>query len=235
MKSNKTISVLIVVVSLMALVLVGYSLSGKNNEIVPVSEPTASSTSVVYSNTDFGFNFSLPESWQGYSVISSTWEGNPLTVTGTKQSGNKLLIRNPKWTSTVPYQDIPVIIFTVEQWNSYQAENFSVSAAPILASELGRNNLYVFALPARWNFDYSEGYIEAENIVKSNPLKSFDVENNVSGKLNINFVCENALSYMSFTDSTDAEKFVSECIEGEHPKVIEKYKAELNIDNGAVI
>lgn len=165
MKNTKSISILIVFVSLIVLGLVGYLLNSKNKEIVPA---------VVYSNSDLGFTFSLPESWRGYSIVENTWEGNPLTATATKQTGTKLLIRNPKWTSTLPYEDIPVMVFTVEQWNSYVAGNFSVSAAPIEARELGRNRAYVFALPPRWNFDNSEGYEEAENIVKSNPLKTFD-------------------------------------------------------------
>lgn len=235
MKNTKTVSILIVVVSLMVLGLVGYFLSGKNKEIAPVNEPTASSTVVVYSNSDFGFTFSLPESWRGYSIVKNSWEGNPLTATSTKQAGAKLLIRNPKWTSALPYQDIPVMVFTVAQWNSYISGNFSVGAAPILASELGRNNLYVLALPARWNFDYSEGYEEAESIVKSSPLKAFNVQTNVSGKLNTDVICEGSLSYMTFPDSASANKFVAECKEGKHPEVIEKYKAEMNVPNGAAI
>jgi hypothetical protein len=176
MKNTKIISILIVVVSLVVLGLVGYILSNKNEGAVPVNESAASNTSVVYSNSDFGFTFSLTENWRGYSIEKTTWEGNPLTATGTKQTGIKLLIRNPKWTSALPYQDIPVMVFTVAQWNLYVAGNFSVSAAPIPASELGRNNKYVFALPPRWNFDYSEGYVEAENIVNSNPLKAFNIQ-----------------------------------------------------------
>lgn len=235
MKNNKIISLLIVVVSLMLLGLVGYMLSGKSKEITPVNEPAASSTSIVYSNSDYGFNLSLPENWKGYSVVESSWKGNPLTATGTKQTGAKLLIRNPKWTSALPYEDIPVMIFTLAQWNSYIAEDFSVSAAPILASELGRNNLYVFALPARWNFDYSEGYEEAESIVKSDSLKAFTIQTNVSGRLNADVVCEGALVYMTFPDSASADKFVSDCKEGKHPEVIEKYQAEMNVPNGAAI
>ena len=29
----------------------------------------------VYRNTRYGFSFSLPESWQGYSIITDKWEG----------------------------------------------------------------------------------------------------------------------------------------------------------------
>lgn len=213
----------------------GYSLLDKDTVVVPVSEPTASSTAVVYNNSNFGFTFSLPESWKAYSVVESTWEGNPLTATSTKQTGTKLLIRNPRWTSALPYEDIPVMVFTIAQWNSYVAENFSISAAPIQASELGRNNMYVFALPPRWNFDYSEGYEEADGIVKSNPLKTFNVQTNVSGKLNIDVICEGSLSYMTFPNGASADMFVAECKEGKHPEVIERYMTEMNVPDGAVI
>ena len=189
----------------------------------------------MYSNPDFGFTFALPDSWKGYSIVNNTWQGNPLTATSSKQAGPKLLIRNQKWTSALPYEDIPVMVFTVAQWNSYVAGNFSVSAAPILATELGRNNLYVFTFPPRWDFDYSEGYQEAQDIIKSNPLKTFNVQNNVSGKLNINVICENALTYMKFSDTASANKFVSDCKSGKHPDVIERYKAQMDVKNGAAI
>ncbi len=55
------------------------------------------------------------------------------------------------------------------------------------------------------------------------------------GKININVVCEGALSYMSFPDGASADTFVSECKEGKHPEVIEKYKADLNLGDGAAI
>lgn len=50
-----------------------------------------------------------------------------------------------------------------------------------------------------------------------------------SGKLDINVVCESALSYMSFPDGESASKFVAECKEGKYPEVIERYKADMNI------
>lgn len=55
------------------------------------------------------------------------------------------------------------------------------------------------------------------------------------GKININAVCEGALAYMSFPDGATAEKFVAECKAGEHPEVIEKYKADMNLGAGAAI
>ena len=172
MNKNKTISFVLIIIIVVGFV--AYAMYSRNQNAPLTPESTATSTtSVTYTNNDFGFTFALPESWKGYSIVNSTWEGNPLTATGTKQTGPKLLIRHPKWTSALPYEDMPVMVFTVAQWNSYTAGNFSVSAAPIEASELGRNNTYVFALPPRWDFDYSEGYVEAEHIIQSKALKAF--------------------------------------------------------------
>ncbi len=55
------------------------------------------------------------------------------------------------------------------------------------------------------------------------------------GKLNINVVCESALAYMSFPDGESAEIFVNDCKEGKHPEVIEQYKAQMGLGDGATI
>ncbi|OGG41982.1 hypothetical protein A2837_02120 [Candidatus Kaiserbacteria bacterium RIFCSPHIGHO2_01_FULL_46_22] len=54
-------------------------------------------------------------------------------------------------------------------------------------------------------------------------------------KINIEVVCEGALAYMSFPDGDSADEFVAECKAGEHPEVIERYKAEMNPGAGAEI
>ena len=188
---------------------------------------------ITYKNTDYGFNFFLPIDWQGYSIIKDTWKGSALTNT-TAQSGPKIFIRNPKWTVAVHYVDLPILVFTISQWNAYLAENFSVSAAPIKAAELARNNKYVFALPPRWDFDYSLGFKEAQDIIAGNPLHPFDMGVPQS-KLNINVICERSISYMRFVDVKSADAFVADCKAGKHPEVIEKYKADMNLGDGATI
>jgi len=62
--------------------------------------------------------------------------------------GPRLSIRHPQWTQAQPRQDIPILLFTLDQWNSLQKEEFSIGAAPMGPKELGRNSKYVFALPA---------------------------------------------------------------------------------------
>ena len=160
--------------------LVSYYFYNKNKSVTPTNIPNISNTNIVYgtiySNKDYGFAFTLPNTWANYSIVKNTWEGSPVNTKSKKETGPKLLIRNPKWTEALPYQDIPVLVFTLAEWSTYEKGNFSVSAAPILASELGRNNKYVFALPARWNFDYSKDYEEAISIINTNPLEAFDLK-----------------------------------------------------------
>lgn len=131
-------------------------------------------TSILYSNTKYGFEFTLPMSWKGYSIVEEKWAGQ--TVDSKKSvasEGPKILIRNPLWTKEIPRQDIPIMIFTLSEWDLIQQEKLSVGAAPIGPSELGRNNEYVFALPARYNFAYPVGFEEVQNILESKPLRAF--------------------------------------------------------------
>jgi len=135
--------------------------------------PTQEQQQIIYTNTQYGFNFSLPISWQGYSIVVTKWEGNPIGSNDIIEQGPIISIRNPKWTSANPYQDIPIMVFMLAQWDSLQKDKFHIGAAPIGPSELGRNTRYVFALPARYNFANPAGVEEVEKILEGNPLKAF--------------------------------------------------------------
>ena len=131
----------------------------------------------VYQNPQYGFKFSLPESWQGNSTITDTWEG--LSMAGSQgesvvETGPLISIRHPQWTDQNQRQDIPIMIFTRAQWNSLQRGDFHIGAAPIGPSELARNSKYVFALPARYNFAFPTGFEEVENILKNTPLRAYE-------------------------------------------------------------
>jgi len=82
--------------------------------------------------------------------------------------------RHPEWKADNPRQDIPIMIFTLQQWEALQLEKFHIGAAPIGPKELGRNSKYVFALPARYNFAFPTGYEEVEKIIESQPLKPIE-------------------------------------------------------------
>jgi hypothetical protein len=133
--------------------------------------------SQVYANTEYGFNFYLPESWKGYTIITESWEGFVVNSSPPnaeqKETGPLLTIRHPLWTKDNPRQDIPIMIFTLSQWDMVQKEGLSVSAAPMGPSELGRNSAYVFALPARYNYAFPTGFEEVEDIIQSKPLMAY--------------------------------------------------------------
>lgn len=143
--------------------------STSNPNPAPVQE-----TSLVYNNIQYGFDFLLPFEWKGYSIISQNWNGTMIDAqTNQSVEGPEILIRHPLWTSLNPRQDIPIMIFTISQWNLIQQERLSVGAAPIPPSELGRNVNYVFAIPARYNFAFPVGFEEVEQIIANNPLHAF--------------------------------------------------------------
>ncbi len=68
------------------------------------------------------------------------------------------------------------MIFTHEQWSSLQKGEFHIGAAPLDPTMLGQNDEYVFALPARYNFAFLEGYPEVEKIIENNALQPKNVE-----------------------------------------------------------
>lgn len=123
---------------------------------------------VAYKNTRYGFRFYLPQTWKGYSVVEEKWEGT--SGAAIAASGPELLIRHPAWTQEKPRQDIPIMVFTLEQWNALHNEEFFVSAAPVGPTKLGSNQTYVFALPARYNYAFPEGFEEVEEILENHPL-----------------------------------------------------------------
>ena len=130
---------------------------------------------IEYKNTQYGFTFSLPLTWQGYSIAGNKWEGEA-SVQGSDvvvEKGPIIFIRHPQWTKENPRQDIPIMVFTISEWNELQQEKFYLGAAPIYPTELGRNSKYVFALPARYNFAFLPGFEEVDEIFQSKPLKAF--------------------------------------------------------------
>lgn len=115
-----------------------------------------------YKNEQYGFTLTLTEGWQGYSVTTSSIE-----------YGWKIIIRHPQWTEANPYEDIPILVYLIEQWKKWEENNFEdyPTAAPFGPLERGRNAQYVFATAPRYNYDYRTGWEEAENIIKT--LKAF--------------------------------------------------------------
>jgi hypothetical protein len=130
-----------------------------------------------YTNTDYGFTVSLPEDWKGYSVVTGTWQADSSVSSASETTtiqGPMISLRNPSWTEAVPYQDIPVMIFTKAQWAQIQNNEFHIGAAPINPSELAHNDTYVFGLPARYNYAYRPDWQEVDQLLQNHAVQAIE-------------------------------------------------------------
>jgi len=141
---------------------------------LPGSDAGGSGQTVVYRNREYGFTFTLPPSWKGFTVLACQWDGQK-GEHWEEEKGPLLVIRHPLYTEQNPREDIPIMVFTQAQWRAVNDSDLNsalvVSAAPVPPSELGRNRTYVFALPPRFSFDEQEGVEEVLKIVKDKPLR----------------------------------------------------------------
>jgi hypothetical protein len=126
--------------------------------------------SVVYVNKMYGFSFTLPQTWKGYSIVVTKWGGSTLDLSAKSFEGPTITIRHPSWTEASPYQDIPIMVFTPAQWRFVEDDNLSVSAAPFGPNEIGRNSKYIFALPPRFNYSNGPGTDEVNQMLQHRPL-----------------------------------------------------------------
>lgn len=174
-------------VGVILLILAGLILNWgeKNPEIETNTNQDTTSASVtedkdgkiVYKNTEYGFQISLSDSWKGFKTVFDEWEGDSVNSAGGVDIGTEhgpmILVRHPKWTEKTPRQDIPVMIFTRAQWEDMTTEKFHIGAGPVSPPEIGRNTKYIFALPARYNYTYMEGYEDVEQILSRGSFKTF--------------------------------------------------------------
>lgn len=137
----------------------------------PSLAPAMTDGSIEYRNEEYGFTFTLPADWKGYTIVMDKWKGDTLDGSKTQYEGPELFIRSPKWTGKEPTQDIPIMIFTIDQYNDLSKDKFHIGAAPIGPMELGRNSKYVFALPARYNYAFLKDFEQVEKILNGKPLK----------------------------------------------------------------
>lgn len=135
------------------------------------SAPVGEDANSVYQNAIYGFKLQLPPSWPSYTTVSGRWEGRDVESGLVAATGPQISLRDSRWSEANPRQDIPIMIFTLEQWDSLHKGGFHIGAAPIDPRELGRNGSYVFALPARYNFAFPEGYEEVEKTLADHPLQ----------------------------------------------------------------
>jgi hypothetical protein len=126
-----------------------------------------------YHNAQYGFTFYLPAGWQGYTVLMDAWEGETnlpgKNIAVMLACGPRIVFRNPKWKTDNLCQDIPIYIFTRQQWDDKNDGKYYAEGAGGVIYELWHNDKYVFCIHSRYNADDSmNGWKEAQDIVNQN-------------------------------------------------------------------
>jgi hypothetical protein len=124
---------------------------------------------VEYTNTKYEFRFSLPSGWKGFSIVTDQWEASDAQK-GSVERGPIVHIRHPDWSKENPRQDIPIMIFTLSQWEAVERGDYFVSGAAIVPGELGRNRKYTFAVSRRVEDSDAAGAKEVNEILQHRPL-----------------------------------------------------------------
>ena len=124
-----------------------------------------------YHNPQYHLTFLLPASWQGYSVLVQQWDGETYSPATDKTlvvgHGPMITLRHPRWLATAPYQDIPIVVFTRDQWDALHHGEFWPSLfAGGSIDEIWHNRNYVFAMSSRYNWGELEGSKEVAEIVE---------------------------------------------------------------------
>jgi hypothetical protein len=116
----------------------------------------------------------LPDSWRGYSILAESWHGEVYLADKDKDveiaHGPMIVLRNPLWKRNDEYQDIPIYVFTRQQWTDDKTGQFSAEGAGGVIYELWHNAKYVFGMHSR-TFGYNEelkDWRKTENIVDQN-------------------------------------------------------------------
>ncbi len=94
---------------------------------------------------------------------------------------------------------------------------------------------------AGYIYVFSGEYLAESSVIRDDFVKLIESVTFVptgiesTAKLNIDVVCTSALAYMTFPDGAAADAFVADCKEGKHPEVIERYKKDIGLGDGAAV
>lgn len=109
------------------------------------------SSATIYHNDSYGLTFHLPSDWTGYGVLRDRWQANEhddiLNRDVLAGTGPILILRHPKWRLGHRRQDIPILVFTTEQWKAAVPERIYAGG---VIHELCRNKHYVCGIYSRF-------------------------------------------------------------------------------------
>jgi len=124
-----------------------------------------------YHNAQYGLTFFLPADWKGYSILMQQWNAQLESADYQKvigaERGPIIMLRNPRWKTGEPCQDIPILVFTRSQWDDVKPERLFVGAGGS-DYEISHNAQYVFGINSRHNWGELKGWEETGKIVQQN-------------------------------------------------------------------
>ncbi len=146
----------------------------------------------------------------------------------------------------------PTIQLVVYRNEQNQSANMWVDANPqlsntgLLMGEIDRDAVVGGANAVRYTIDglymadnvvvanggyiyyFSGSYLEADSYIRQDFTALIDSVRFTppanTGEVTIQAACENALTYMLFESGEQADQFMAECLAGEHPEVVERYR-----------
>lgn len=249
---------IIIGVLVLIVLISGFSLLSRNRKIDGQNVPNVA----VYSNEELGIEFSYKSGTHGYAIQESTPMGDNsglvrAIVLIPYEDANRSLPVGGEGPATITIQ---VFKNTKQQsprsWadeyiqysniNLKQGEAREVSIGGSGGIRYMADGLYASdnVVVTHGNFIYmvSGMFISEDSALRKdfvpliNSIQFLSPSAPTSqGKIDINTVCEGALAYMTFPDGASADLFVKECKEGKRPEVIEQYKKQMNLGDGAQI
>lgn len=138
------------------------------------TRPSPDAAAVTYHDAVYGFTFALTADWKNYSVLHDLWHSEQYDERLDRDlavaQGPIIILRHPRWTSASPRQDVPILVFTRDQWQADRQEGVYPGG---VVDEIAHNERYVIAAYSRFNADDSmAGSAEAGRIVLQNQLAS---------------------------------------------------------------
>jgi hypothetical protein len=126
---------------------------------------------VRYHNAQYDFTFFLPADWKGYT-ISMQQSVDEISTAGESSIWRipMITLQHPPAPDRIPFQDIPIIVFTRPQWDAlHQGGPLPSLFAGGIMNELWHTQQFVFAMSSLYNAnDEARGRKEVADIVAQN-------------------------------------------------------------------
>lgn len=214
-------------------------------------------------DTTFGYEFSYRKGPDGYITLEDNESIHPDFVTGVRLfnsteyneliSSNDVreglpamrlrMYENPKklFASVWVEENQSEVNYQLKQGEESEAVVGGANAVHYKADGLFTTDVYVIAYDSRIYVlmgDYLDTdsiiYQDFNDLVNSFTFIQTPTQVGGSAKINPQIVCENALAYMSFPTGAEADKFVSDCIDGKHPEVMERFIRDSGLDGAKI-